>query len=203
MAVTPNYGWPIPVATDYVKDGYDAIADLGNAIDTTVAGLGSGLTLVKSQAVGTAVSSVIVTNAFSATYDNYRVIYIGGTSTANSYFQVLLRTGSTNSTTGYYFSQNYSQFGAGGVASEQGNNDSSIRYMGYHSNTDGQTNLNFEIYSPFRAYPTTFKYDYVTNDRRGNGNGVHKVSTSYDQFVFQPESGTITGGTVYVYGYQK
>jgi hypothetical protein len=39
MAVTPNYGWPVPVATDYVKDGYAAIADLGDAIDATVFGL--------------------------------------------------------------------------------------------------------------------------------------------------------------------
>ena len=36
MAVTPNYSWPIPVATDLVKDGYQAIADLGDAIDATV-----------------------------------------------------------------------------------------------------------------------------------------------------------------------
>jgi hypothetical protein len=35
MATTPNYGWPIPVATDYVKDGYANIADLGDAIDAT------------------------------------------------------------------------------------------------------------------------------------------------------------------------
>jgi hypothetical protein len=36
MAVTPNYNFPIPVATDYVKDGWDAIADLGNAVDTAM-----------------------------------------------------------------------------------------------------------------------------------------------------------------------
>lgn len=36
MAVTPNYNWPVPVATDYVKDGWEAISDLGNAIDTSL-----------------------------------------------------------------------------------------------------------------------------------------------------------------------
>lgn len=40
MATTTNNSWPIPVATDYVKDGWDAIADLGNGIDTSV---GTGL----------------------------------------------------------------------------------------------------------------------------------------------------------------
>ena len=37
MGTTTNYGWPTPVATDYVTDGWDAIKDLGDAIDTTVA----------------------------------------------------------------------------------------------------------------------------------------------------------------------
>jgi hypothetical protein len=58
MAVTPNYGWPVPVATDYVKDGYAAIADLGDAIDATVYGQSSALVLVKSQVIGSAVASV-------------------------------------------------------------------------------------------------------------------------------------------------
>jgi len=37
MATTsPHYGWPEPTSTDFVKNGATAIADLGNAIDTTV-----------------------------------------------------------------------------------------------------------------------------------------------------------------------
>lgn len=34
---TQYYSLPVPVATDYVKDGWDAIADLGNAVDAAVA----------------------------------------------------------------------------------------------------------------------------------------------------------------------
>ncbi len=33
---TPNYGWPVPTSTDYVKDGATAIEALGDAIDATV-----------------------------------------------------------------------------------------------------------------------------------------------------------------------
>ena len=40
MAVTANNSWPVPVSTDYVKNGYQAIDDLGDAIDTSV---GTGL----------------------------------------------------------------------------------------------------------------------------------------------------------------
>lgn len=37
MGTTTNYGWPTPVSSDYVTDGWDAIKDLGDAIDTTLA----------------------------------------------------------------------------------------------------------------------------------------------------------------------
>jgi hypothetical protein len=37
---TPLNGWPVPVSTDLVKDGAEAIEDLGDAIDASV---GSGL----------------------------------------------------------------------------------------------------------------------------------------------------------------
>jgi hypothetical protein len=36
MGTTTNNGWPTPVATDLVKDGWEAIKDLGDAIDTTL-----------------------------------------------------------------------------------------------------------------------------------------------------------------------
>jgi hypothetical protein len=34
--VTPNYSWPVPTSSDYVKDGASAIEALGDAIDATV-----------------------------------------------------------------------------------------------------------------------------------------------------------------------
>lgn len=36
MASTPEYGWPTPNDSDYVKDGAEAIRNLGDAIDSTV-----------------------------------------------------------------------------------------------------------------------------------------------------------------------
>jgi hypothetical protein len=40
------------------------------------------LTLIKTQTIGTAVSSVTVTGAFSTTYDNYKIIVSGGVASA-------------------------------------------------------------------------------------------------------------------------
>jgi hypothetical protein len=63
---TPNYGWPVPTSTDLVKDGATAIEALGDAIDATVFGLpSSGMTLISTTTIGTTVSSVNVTSAFS------------------------------------------------------------------------------------------------------------------------------------------
>jgi hypothetical protein len=76
---TPNYGWPVPTSTDLVKDGATAIEALGDAIDATVFGLpSSGMTLISTTTIGTAVSSVNVTSAFSTTYDNYKIMISGG-----------------------------------------------------------------------------------------------------------------------------
>ena len=41
-----------------------------------------GLDLVKTQTVGSAVSSIPVTDAFSSTYDNYLITYNNGSSSA-------------------------------------------------------------------------------------------------------------------------
>lgn len=36
MATSPNFGWPEPNDSDFVKNGALAMRDLGNAIDSTV-----------------------------------------------------------------------------------------------------------------------------------------------------------------------
>jgi hypothetical protein len=36
MALSPNYSFPEPNDNDFVKNGADAMRDLGDAIDTTI-----------------------------------------------------------------------------------------------------------------------------------------------------------------------
>ena len=60
---TPNYGWPVPTSTDYVKDGATAIEALGDAIDATVFGLSGNILHVRDEkASGTAAGSSIAGN---------------------------------------------------------------------------------------------------------------------------------------------
>ena len=42
-----------------------------------------GLTLIKTQTIGSGVSSITVTDAFSSTYDNYKITITGGTGSIN------------------------------------------------------------------------------------------------------------------------
>lgn len=198
MAVTPNFGWPVPVATDFVKDGWDAISDLGNAIDTTVAGLGSGLTLVKTQTIGTTVSSVAVTDAFSTTYDAYKIIISDGVGSADT--EIQLQLGAT--TTGYYearFGANYS----GSVAGPFGTaNGSKWTDVGVARSTNG-IDVNIEINNPFLAKVTYFSARRVSTNNAFQVSGYLAGTTSYTGFTINPISGTLTGGIIRVYGYEK
>lgn len=201
MAVTPNYSWPIPVATDYVKDGWDAIADLGNAIDSTVFGLGtSGCVLVKTQTIGTAVSSVTVTGAFNTTYDNYKIIINGAVSSATT--NIGFQLGST--TTGYYAGGTDVNYGTAGVAGLNNNNSALFSFAGY--STVDNLALSAEVQNPFLSKLTTFSTARTPNTTgAGSGfyGGYQNSTTSFTSFVIIPGSGTITGGTIYVYGYKK
>ena len=47
-----------------------------------------GLTLVKTEAIGTTVGSVTVTDAFSATYNAYKIIVDGGVGSTTALLQL-------------------------------------------------------------------------------------------------------------------
>jgi hypothetical protein len=194
---TPNYGWPVPTSTDYVKDGATAIEALGDAIDATVFGLPApGLVLVKTQTIGAAVSSIVVTDAFSATYDTYLVTVSGGTASINN-SQIIFCLGA--SVTGYYYKLFYSGYTAG-VQNEFGSNTSGFDYSG-SADTNG-LNASIQVRNPFTTQYTTVVADKIGPSYAGWSGGVHQVATSYTDFVIKV-GGTITGGTIRVYGYKK
>jgi len=197
---TPNYGWPVPTSTDYVKDGAVAIEALGDAIDATVFGLPtSGLTLIKSQVIGTTVASVNVTSAFSTTYENYRIIVSGGVSSGVALFGVKL--GAT--TTGYYQSVQAITYAAAG-ANAGVSNGSSFTRMGVLSTTSAT--MDFDLQNPFTAKITMMNGAFMDSRTTGEAGfvaGFLDNTTSYTDFTITPASGTLTGGTIYVYGYKK
>jgi hypothetical protein len=159
----------------------------------------TGLTLISTTTIGTTVASVNVTGAFSATYENYKVIVSGGVgSVANN---LELKLGAT--VTGYYHSVTAFSF-AGSSQSSGGNNTSSFGGIGYASTS--LIAIDFDLRSPFEAKNTLLQSQYVapvTGGASGNHGGFLNNTTSYTDFTIATSSGTLTGGTIYVYGYNK
>ena len=167
--------------------------------DTSWGGV-PGLELIKTQTVGSGVSSVTVTNAFSADYDNYRIIWTGGSQNSGSVIN--LKLGS--STTAYYnilvFGGNYTTPTAQGVARDNGANFS---WVGF-----GESNYAYvdcDLFQPYLAKYTTIRHSYASTSNAGNGSGVHKIASSYSDFTLSPDSGgvTMSGGTIRIYGYRN
>ena len=169
------------------------------ASDTNTYLANSGLVYIKQQTVGTTVSSVTVSNAFSATYDNYKIIYSGGT--ASSLNTLGMTIG--GSSTGYYSIVHYSTYCSPLTFLGEGNNNTaSWSYVGYGS--ANYTSVSIDLINPFAALFTTYgagAWPAVTVS--GTSAGIHQVATSYTSFAITSVSGTISGGTIYVYGYRK
>ena len=155
-----------------------------------------GLWLVKSQAVGTAVASVTVSSAFSADYDSYRIIYSGGSGTAG---EVKMSLGA--STASYRSACIYATWAGGTGVFGLDNTASwavgSCRTLG--------NSVCIDVHRPFSADETWFNGTYIglaTDSVSGSLNGYHSVASSYSSFIFTSSTGTLTGGTIYVYGYK-
>jgi len=164
--------------------------------DTVGLGPVGGLVFIKSQTVGTAVSSVQVTSAFSATYDSYKIIYQGGSASTANVLKFTLGAAAT----GYYYSFNYVVYGTTTASGDSGSNATSIVYGGQMS-ADGNY-ANIDVMAPYLAKRTYV----VSNVSGGTGTyggtclGLLANTTSYTDFTLTCNSGTITGGTITVYG---
>jgi hypothetical protein len=156
------------------------------------------LTLISATTIGTTVSSVTVTGAFSATYDAYKVVVTGGVASGNIQMQFLIGA----SITTYYNSLIYAPFASGTPAGIGNNNQASWDYVGY--GTTDSLSFNADILDPFATkYTKLVNAVYTAVNEAGSASGVHKTATSYTSFIIRPSSGTFTGGTICVYGYAK
>lgn len=160
-----------------------------------------GLWLIKTQTVGTAVSSVEVTSAFSSTYQSYKIIYAGGTGSASGE-GLKIKLGA--STTAYYSGATYAIYSSGANGNVVNNNAfGEWRWVGSVDATFGAV-MNIDVHNPFDSSRyTTFGGPFMVTDVAGSTGGVHKVNASYSSFTLSPQSGTLTGGTIRVYGYRN
>jgi len=159
----------------------------------------SGLTLISSTTIGSAVSSVTVSGAFSATYDNYLVKLEGGVGSTN--LNLHLTLGAT--TAGYYYAGPFMQYTSATVGGSQASNDD---YMDMGYGTTNALSAEVEIGSPNLAKRTTFRSRAVGTAAAQFINlygGFLDDATQYTAFTITTSTGTMTGGTIRVYGYKN
>jgi hypothetical protein len=160
----------------------------------------SGLVFVKSQTVGSGVSSVTVSNAFSSTFQNYKIIIDGvDASLANNTMEFNF----TGSTANYYFAGWYRNY-ANTVGALNGGSNVAAWPIGYTSTSDS-TFCSFEVFHP---YDSTRRAHYASAPSGGNDfvnsyGGQHAIVSSFTGFRIVPGLGTMTGGTIRVYGYNN
>jgi len=160
------------------------------------------LVFISRTTIGTAVSSVTVSDCFSSTYDNYRIIFCVDSASEPAWLHVRIGT----ATTGYYtaitggmhFTASYQEPVVNYPFQNQSIGSSVI---GFSSAT--RSSAVMEIQSPFLATQTTLQC-VQTNSYSPKFGGVFLNDTdSHTSITFQTTAGTITGGTIDVYGYTK
>jgi hypothetical protein len=167
----------------------------------TPAPASSALTFIKSQTIGSGVNTVTVTDAFSATYDNYLISVINSDGSADG-MELRFRLGAT--TTNYY-SSFYLDRATTATASTIRVSNGSAWTSGLFSNTDDST-LNMDVYAPYLTKRTAFTAMSQANQFSGWSGGQLQDTTSYTAFTIllvDPGAATFSGGTIRVYGYQN
>jgi len=157
---------------------------------------GIGLWLVKTQTIGSAVSSVTVTGAFSADYDNYLITVSGGVASGTQNLAMTL--GATSA--GYYMGGAKFNYATAATTALNTNNGASFaRALTVTANTLDNA---VYVFSPNLAKRTSIVCMSGTTDT-GEGFYMHggflNDATQYTEFTLTP-SGTVTGGEIRVYG---
>jgi hypothetical protein len=159
----------------------------------------SGLVLVSSTTVGSGVSSVTVSNCFSSTYDNYKIIWSSGIASGSANMKIQL----TNITgANYRVGLSTVNFSTGAATTQGQSGITTFDWSGYADTTFALVDA--EIYNPFLSS----KYKYINNKYIGNTfggtiTGFCADTTSSTGFTLSTGGASITGGNLAVYGYRK
>ena len=166
--------------------------------DVSTLGNYQGLFHIKTQTVGNAVATVTVSSAFSTDFNNYRVVIRGiKTSVAAN---LLINFGAT--VTGYYGSMYYDAYTGAATGAIRRSNGANL-YCGIAEATLGEQMTSIDIANPFIANSTSINGGYYGNTYSGWLGGTQASSTSFTSLTIRPDAGTMTGGTIRVYGYRN
>jgi hypothetical protein len=158
-----------------------------------------GLTLVARATITGTVATVTMSNVFSAAYDTYKIIVTGGalTTTADVLFQL------TGITTGYETMLIYGNY-AGSSALSTNGDGAATSWTG--SGTVNGIIVNLDLSMPFAAKQKQISAVYNVAGPTGNSgfsNSFNSSTASASGFTMSLNTGSFTGGDIYIYGYRK
>jgi hypothetical protein len=168
------------------------------ASDTNTYLANSGLVFIKQQTIGTTVASVTVSSAFSSTYDNYLVTISGNSASAtnNLLFQLSGATGST-----YFTNLMYWAYGSAGL---NGFGPAATTTATVCQAYVGEPYvIKLDLFNPNLAKRTYGFFNETGANNGGVGQFMETGVAQHTGFTLSTSSGTITGGTITVYGYRK
>lgn len=164
----------------------------------------AGLVFIKSVTIGSGVSSVTVSNAFSADFQNYKILIDVANCTGDA--ALMMKVGST--TSGYYGGHYGYRFN--GVSySFFANNGAETSIGAVGAGRGGWVVI--DINNPFETEETSWAGNFLYRRTTSSGNGAFGYhgsmvdnTTSYTAFTIEPDFvNTMTGGTIRVYGYNN
>lgn len=195
---TPNYGWPVPTDTDYVKDGAAAIEALGDAIDATVYALPSGgMTLISTTTFS---GSTLTLSAIPQTYKNLYLVVrnwlpsgdnegyhfrMNSDATASRHFSTSVLGGANN----VFNSTLWTNFQGFDNAVSQ---HTAVINLYDYTNTTTWKMGNWIQFGNNETTPTNF--DYMV------GWGIYNQTAAVTSVQIVATGGTFTSGTVLLYG---
>jgi hypothetical protein len=151
--------------------------------------------------IGTGNQQFEISNAFSATYDAYRIIYTGGTVSSST----ALLFNYIGITTGYYGASIFASFGGGSASVGGVNNASTFQAGRGNTGTHSYCFIDVEVFNPFLSRSTLHKGMDMSGDVNfGSFTGRTLSTASTTGFRIQTSGvETMTGGNLRVYGYRN
>ena len=153
-------------------------------------------------AIGTSNTSVIVANAFSSTYDNYLIQISNTVVSAN---QPNLGIQMTGTTSGYNYAGLYNGYSVSTVTGDATFTATyfNIGACGNGTTGAGRISMDVQVKSPNLPQATFFNASNASLSWNSVYNGMLNNTTQYTGFTIMLSSGSITGGTIRVYGYRN
>ena len=158
-----------------------------------------GLWQVSNTTVGSGVTTHVVSSCFSTDYVNYKLVINGMTGTELEAALFLKLSGTSGST--YYGNDVENRASTASIYQVSASNGTSTGCWLGRISTSGVMGFEAVIYSPFLATSTNVTNSFAGRNYNGSGGTHDSNAASSTGFTLSVSAGTISAGTVKVYGF--